>query len=583
MLVALRIRHFVLIEELELRLEPGFNVITGETGAGKSILVDALSLVFGHRVGSDLVRPGADEAEVEALFDIPADSKVVTALRESGLGDEGELVIRRVVHRSGRSRAYVNGRLCSARELVLLSRELADVTSQHESVALVDPRNHLEYLDQFAGLGRGAAISRDRAELNSLVVTLQELNLAIATLESKERERRDREGFLRYQLESIEAVAPEADEHEALTQELERLRHGERLRGIAARAVALLEGEDGGLCDELGRVVGDLGAGAAIDPALRSAADELEGVWGQLGDLGRGLADYLDRLELDPARLEEVQARLYAIEKLARSHGPTIADVLLTRDRIQAELDAFESADLRLPELRQERAQVLGKAAVLARSLSKARRSAAQKLGEAVARELSDLGMTGANVVVEVRPTVPKAGEAEVDGARLGSRGIDKVELMLAPNPGVEPRPLGQIASGGELSRVLLGLRRALTSSGGARKRAGIVVLDEVDAGVGGETADRIGRAIASIARERQVLCITHLASIAAHADAHFVVEKRIGRESTTSAAHLVEGADRIAELARMLTGARNGATERAAKDLLGAARRSRARSPRAA
>ncbi|MBM4357162.1 MAG: DNA repair protein RecN [Deltaproteobacteria bacterium] len=583
MLVALRIRQFVLIEELELRLEPGFNVLTGETGAGKSILVDALALVFGGRVTGDLVRPGADEAEVEALFDVASSAPVLARLAASGVETDGELVIRRVVHRSGRSRAYVNGRMCSARELLELTHELADVTSQHESVALVDPKTHLDYLDRHAGLGDERSFDALCEELALAVRAVLDLDEQLATLRCRDRERGEREGFLRYQLDAIDAVDPEPDEHARLSDELGRLKHGERLRSTAMRVIALLDGEDGGVCDELGRLAGELATAASLDARLHGSAEELDRAWTQLTDVSRELGDYLDRLDLDPTRLEEVQGRLYALEKLARAHGPSLPDVLATRDRLRGELEAFEAADARLPELVSAREGALSRAAVVARRVSRLRREAATRLAAAITRELADLGMAAATVVVDVGTRPAKEGEPQVDGARLAPTGIDRVELLLAPNPGGEPRPLGQIASGGELSRVLLALRRAVAAGGKAERRAGIVVLDEVDAGVGGETAERIGRAIASIATERQVLCITHLASIAAHADAHFVVEKRVHDGTTTSTAVAVAGAARVAELARMLTGARNGSTERAAKDLLTAARRSRTRSPKAA
>jgi len=590
MLVNLRIRHFVLVEELELRFESGFNVLTGETGSGKSILVDALSLVFGQRGTADVVRPGAEEAEVQALFDISASPAVRARLAEAGLDAEGELVIRRVVHKNGRSRSYVNGRLCSAKELVELTRELADVTSQHESVALVDPKTHLDYLDRFAGLEGvpedptvGGKKAQVRELLSHAVAALATLDERIATLRTRERDRKEREAFLRFQLETIDAVAPEQGELERLGEELGRLKHAEKLRATAVRVTRFLDGEDGGVTDELGRLASELGAAAAIDERLRPSAEEVDQCWNVLSELSRTLGHYLDRLELNPARLEEVQARLYRLEKLARSHGPTLDDVLLTRGRLAGELEEFAAADATLPELLKERVRALETAASLARQLSKRRHDAAKRLAKAIAAELAELGMSGAEVVVGVSPRPKKEGEPEVDGARLTGSGIDRVELLLAPNPGGEPRALGQTASGGELSRVLLALRRALASTGRTERRAGIVVLDEIDAGVGGETADRIGRAVASIASERQVLCITHLASIAAYADAHFVVTKTIADARTTSTAAAVEGAARVAELARMLTGARNGSAERAARDLLSAARRTRTKTARAA
>lgn len=590
MLVALKIRQFVLIDQLELRFEPGFNVLTGETGSGKSVLVDALGAVLGQRVTSDVVRTGSQEAEVEALFDVSGCARLLARLTAAGVAcDDGELVVRRVVHSNGRSRAYLNGRMCSARELVDIGHELADVTSQHESVALVDPRTHLDYLDRYAGLdddGGGdvaAEGARERALLASSHARLVELDEAIEAIRGRERERGEREAFLRFQLEAIDAVSPETGEHERLTEELGRLKHGERLRAAATRVVAFLEGDEGGATDTLGRLAGDLVAASRIDERLRGTSDELVAAWERLREVSHDLGTYLDRLEVDPGRVEEVQARLFRLERLLRAHGPTLEDVLSTRDRLARELDDFEAADARLPELIGERRECLERASKLARSLSRRRTAAALELARAIERELGELGMRGATMRVSVMPRAVRAGEPEIDGAALGANGIDRVELLLAANPGAEPRPLGQVASGGELSRVLLALRRVLASSGRSERGTGLVVLDEVDAGVGGETADRIGRAVASIARDRQVLCITHLASIAAYADAHFVVTKTSTPDRATSTASVLEGAERVAELARMLTGARTGSTERAARDLLGAARKARVRPTKAA
>jgi DNA repair protein RecN (Recombination protein N) len=598
MLVALRIRQFVLVEELELRLEPGFNVLTGETGSGKSVLVDALGAVLGQRVARDVVRSGADEAEVEALFDVSASASILARLAAAGVECDGDLVVRRVIHRSGRSRAYLNGRMCSARELLELGRELADVTSQHESVTLVDPRTHLDFLDRFAGVdgleprrrskGPSDAARPLRLDVAEAHARLVELDAEISSLHARERDRAEREAFVRFQLESIDAVAPESGEHERLTEELERLKHGERLRAAASRVLAFLDGDDCGAIDELGRLSGDLGAAAVIDERLRGSADELAGAWARLREVSHDVAGYLERLEVDPARVEEVQSRLYRLEKLMRAHGPTLDDVLGTRERLTSELGEFEAADARLPSLAAERVAALERATVVARALSRRRASAGARLASALEAEFAELGMRGATVSVAVTPRPTRDGEPEVDGAGLGASGIDRVELLLAPNPGSAPRPLGQIASGGELSRVLLALRRVLgaengLTEGASERRTGLVVLDEVDAGVGGETADRIGRAVASIARERQVLCITHLANIAAYADAHFVVTKTSEAGITTSSASALEGANRVAELARMLTGAKTGSTERAARDLLAAARRARGRTIKAA
>jgi len=572
-LIALRVRDFILIDSLELRLEPGYNVLTGETGAGKSIVIGALALVLGRRARADMIRPGAQEAEVEALFDISGSELIRQLLAQRGLASGDELVIRRVVQPNGRSRAYLNGRLCTVAELAELALELADVTSQHESVALADPRRHLGYLDRYASL------TTDRDQLARQVDELLQLDGEIRQVTELERTRIDREGFLQFQLQAIEELAPRPGEDDELRVEIRRLKHAERLREVSARVAEQLDQAENALCDELAKLGSDLSAAAELDPALRPAAEEVEDCWSRLREVAADMARYAERTEADPERLEEAQSRVFGIESLLRRHGPQIEDVLSAQQRLTAELAEIAGAEARLPELQQRRRQLLDLAGRQAQQLSRRRREAARQLSRAISGELAELGMGKARVLVEVT-TVPDSGdELAVDGARLGRDGIDRVQFLIAPNPGLEPQPLGRIASGGELSRALLALKRALggydSAAEPARKRGtGVQVFDEVDAGVGGATADRIGRSIANIAAHRQVLCITHLAPLASHAEAHFVVTKKERQRSTVSTIERVEGKQRVEEIARMLTGEQiTRSSLKAARDLLAAAR----------
>ena len=569
MLLTLEVRNLVLIDTLELRLEPGFNVITGETGAGKSILVGALSLVLGGRGRADLVRPGAKEAEVHALFDVSACAPLRQQLEAAGIPCDEELVVRRVLQAGGRSRAYLNGRLCSLAELSEIGKALADVTSQHESVALVDPRLHLEHLDRYGDL------TDERERLAGIVDELTLLQGELETLAEQERGRAEREAFLRYQLDAIDKLDPQPDELEQLGAERNRLRHADRITSACAEVAHGLEGRDGdgGLCDVLGRLLAEVGAVVELDPGLESLRSELEDCWTRLGEVGREAGRYAERLEWDPERFAEVQERLHQLGELLRRHGPTLTDVDDARGQLVAELEILAGGETRSVELQGRRDELMGRASKLAKSLSDRRRAVASDLGAAVSAELCELGMGSARVVVEVSESCGGSGLA-VAGARLTRTGIDHVQFLIAPNRGLEPRPLGRIASGGELSRALLALKRVLSRTEldtEGERAVGVQVFDEVDSGVGGETADKIGRAMASIASHRQVLCITHLASIAAHADAHFVVAKHDAEVACTTVQRL-EGDERVAELARMLTGKSRGSTEKAAAELLTAA-----------
>ena len=468
-----------------------------------------------------------------------------------------------MVQASGRSRAYVNGKLCTAGELAALAPELADVASQHESVALTDPATHLDYLDRFARL------VDQRDELAARVARLEEVVGQIRAAREAERGRGEREAFLTYQLQAIDQLAPRSGEVEELNVERTRLRHAGRLLEVTRHVASRLDQGDDALCDQLSRLGSELRAAAALDPALAGPAQALDDCWGALSDVARDIDRYAERTEADPGRLAEIEDRLFRLEGLLRQYGPSLDDVLAARERIAAELASLQGVESRVAELERVREAALEEAAARARALSDRRKKAAEQLGAAIAGELSDLGMGGARVVVEVAPLGGAAHELSVDGARLGHDGIDRVEFLISPNKGIDPRPLRRIASGGELSRALLALKRSLAECG----PAGLYVFDEVDSGVGGAVADRIGRAIADVARHHQVLCITHLAPIAAFADAHFFVSKQEEGHVAKSDVTRLGRRERVAEVARMLAGAKvTGATMKAATEMIRAA-----------
>src|SRR5579883_967805 len=372
MLLQLTIHNVVLIERLVLELLPGFNVLTGETGAGKSILVDALSLVLGGRARPELVRTGAREAEAEALFEIEPGSRVAAKLEAAGVPCDRELVVRRSVQAEGRSRAWVNGRMCTASQLAEIATDLCDIASQHESVTLTDPATHVEYLDAFGKLGE----ARDdlAAEYDQLVALHAEHEAACAA----ERGRAEREDFLRFQLREIEELDPRPGEETELEHERGRLRHAEKLtaatRGAAER---LYEGE-GAICDELARLASDLDHAAAIDGSLAPLARTIEAARAELADTARALGRYAEGVEANPERLAEVEERSFRLQKLLRKHGPTTVELLAHRAAIARELDALAAGTDRITELEARRAAMLAEVSTKARSLSKRRRAAAE-------------------------------------------------------------------------------------------------------------------------------------------------------------------------------------------------------------
>lgn len=567
MLVQLSIQNVVLIEELVLDLAPGFSVITGETGAGKSILVHALSLVLGGRVRPEVLRAGANEAQVEALFEIPPGSRAGARLEAAGIQCDRELIVRRVVqgtgaedHREVRSRAYINGRLCTAAQLIQIAEDLCDIASQHESVSLTDPTTHIEYLDAFA------ALQGDREAVAGEVDALSQVARELEAVTVAGRNRAEREDFLRWQIHEIDELAPEEGEEAHLAEEIERLRHADKLQATTRRAAEGLYDGPSALCDVLAKLAADLEHAAEIDSALASHARTLQVARSELADAARALGRYAESVEASPARLAEAEERFFRLQKLLRKHGPTTKDVRERRDALAAELDSLSGTADRVAGLVSEKARRFSRAASLARSLSRKRREAAETLGNAIGAELAQLGMGRARVVVEVTAAAAAAESLSLDGARLSRSGIDHVEFLIAPNRGEEPRPLRRIASGGELSRSLLALKRVLADKG----PAGTYVFDEVDAGVSGAVAEVIGRAIGDIARHRQVVCITHLPQIAALGDAHFVVDKSESGGRTHARVRRLSASERVEEIARMIGGIKVGAAARhAAAELL--------------
>jgi len=545
MLHELRVRNLLLIDLLEIKLEPGFNVMTGETGAGKSVVIGALKLVLGGRAVPDQIRPGAAEAEVEALFDINAPD-ALERLRLAGTVSNDELVVRRTLHPSARSRAYLNGRLSAVSELAQLAPHLADIASQHESVSLTDVSTHIGYLDAFGDL------DSTREQVGALVAELHGLRTQLARLREVAAVRAEREDFLRFQLNSIEEAEPKAGEVDTLKAERARLRNTARLSEAAGKAASQLS-HDGGLSDRLRAIVGDLASASEIDPALEECAEMTRSALDQLVEAERSLDRYVEGLEADPSRLDEIEHRLYQLEQLLRRHGPTESDALAAADRLRDELGELDQVDDTLRDAERRFEEALGRAGKLAFALSKKRTKSAKALAEGISQELAALGMGGARVCVDVARHVGDSSDLVVDGAKLTADGVDRVEFLIAPNKGIAPRPLRKIASGGELSRSLLAIKRILASQG----PAGLYVFDEVDAGVGGAVAERIGQALADIAKHRQVLCITHLAPIAALADAHFVVRKSQSGNVARTDVVRVTGQDRVQEIARMLSGKR--------------------------
>ncbi len=545
MLTCLRIRDLAIIDQLELSLGPGLNVVTGETGAGKSILVDALELLLGGRGRPELVRTGAAQAEVEALFEVGDDPSLREKLSALELSLEDDLVIRRVLLPNGRTRAFVNGRMASAQQLGELVRGLADISSQHEHHMLSNPSHHLLYLDAFA------ALTADKERMAALYRALREAHEALAAFDAQLRDSAQREDLLRFQIREIDEIAPRPGEEAQLSEQRDRLKHADTLQRVAGAAADTLYERDESVSEVLSQVAQRLSEVVALDASLGEIAAQLEAARVQLDDAARELSRYTRALESDPERLAELEERLHALAKLRRKYGGSLEQVIAHVEQARGELSALSDGEGTRQRLAESQAELLAQCSASARKLSQSRKKAAQKLASAIGRELSSLGMGDARIQVDVSTTDGKGGELSVEGARLSSSGIDRVEFLIAPNRGELARPLSKIASGGELSRAMLAIKRVLAGVG----PAGMYVFDEVDTGVGGAIAEVIGRKIHDVSLHHQVLCITHLPQIAVFADTHYKVEKTLAGERTVSVVQKLGKRQQEAEIARMLGG----------------------------
>ena len=458
-LTCLRVRSFAIIEALEVELDAGLNIVTGETGAGKSILVHALQLVLGARGRPEVVRTDAEAAEVEALFDLSDETETLGALRELGVETDGELLVRRVVSATGRTRAYINGRLATLAQLRAATKGLADISSQHEYHSLADARHHLSYLDAFA---EHRPLLEDVGKAYDGVV---ETAASLEEVVTEERGRIDREDLLRYQVNEIDSLGDVIENEEELSVERERLRHAEKLGSAAGEAEARLYADDDSICGALSRIASSVEHASGFDPSLGPTAAQVREALVQLEDAASELGRYARDLAYDPARLSALEDQLDRLARIKKKYGETSVEILAHRDRAAAELDSLEQYEERLDRSQRDFDEALEHASKLAQELRTKRQAAAAKLSKAISKELASLGMGEAKVTVELASLEGGPDELQVEGARLSATGIDRAELLIAPNRGEEAKPLRKIASGGELSRAMLAIKRVLAGA----------------------------------------------------------------------------------------------------------------------
>jgi DNA repair protein RecN (Recombination protein N) len=568
MLAELRIRDLGVIDDARLEVSAGLNVLTGETGAGKTMVVDALSLLLGGRADPGAVRAGRPAALVEGRLRTDAGGEAAAALAAAGVEDEdGEVLVARQVLAEGRSRAQLQGRMATVAAVADVVRPLVEVHGQHEFQHLLRPGVQRELLDRFAG----PAVLEPRAGFAAGWRRLRAVTAELDQLAGMARQRARELDLLRHQLDEIRSAGVRVGESAELAAEAERLANAEALQQAAALAHQLLGGDDdAGAATALGAAARAVHGPGGHDPALAELAERADALAAEVDDLASGLRAYAEAVQVDPARLDQVQARIAKLRDLERKYGDDEAAVLAFADQAAARLAELEGGTLRSEALEAEAAELRRRLAGLGATLTAARMEAAAKLGESLRAELADLAMPSARVRVAVTQDEDAHG-LEVGGRRLaaGDHGLDRVEVELAAHPGAPLRPLGRAASGGELSRVMLALRVVLAGV----DRTPTLVFDEVDAGVGGRTAAAVGRRLAQLARHHQVLVVTHLPQIAAYADRHFTVDKRSADGLTATDLRLLDDAGRVGELSRMLAGMEgSGLAQAHAEELLAAA-----------
>jgi len=553
MLTEIHIKNFAIIEQLQVAFRPGFNVLTGETGAGKSIIIDAVGLLLGDRARPELIRSGADEATVEAIIDISHCTDVKQRLVDEDFEVTDELLVRRIISRTGKNRVYLNGSLATLTQLQIVSTELMVIYGQHEQQQLQRSAAHLELLDRF---------SRTENELAAYGVAYAELNVLqerLAQLELAERDRAQRLDLLSFQARELEQAELQVGEDDELELERKRLQNSEKLATACSVGVTEIYESETAICDRLATLAAEQDVLHDVDPLFAELAEAIRQAQFGLEDVASRLRDYAGQIVFDPQRLAEVEERLALLTSLKRKYAPTIKDLLSYQAAVETELaelsDVEASRDALLKKVADAEQRLRETAAVL----SKKRQSGAESMQQAVMGELQELALERAKFEVRLEPVESST-----------AKGFERCAFYLSANPGEVPKPLNKIASGGELSRIMLAIRRAVPA-GEAMTTA---IFDEVDAGIGGVAATKVGEKLQKVAQGLQVLCVTHLPQVAAYADCHYRVEKHQESDRTRTDLVALDNEGRVREMARMLGGARiTDRTLEHARELIGCSR----------
>ncbi len=540
MLTELSIKDFAIIDELKISFRGGLNMLSGETGAGKSIIIGAVNLLLGDRASSDLVRSAADSAVVEALFDIVGNQKIREKLEEAGIDAGDELLLKRVVSKEGRNKIYINGSSATLGMLASLGELLVNICGQREHQVVLNSDNHIDILDTFGGL----MTLRDK--FRGLYSGWQTLKRELADLEARNADKLQREEVLKFQFDEIERNDLKIDEDLSLHDEKRILGNAQKLSEYANRAHEKLYASDGSILEGINGILDDIREIRNIDPAIGISQEELESIFFNLEELSFVLRDYVKNIISDPARLEAIDERLETLARLKRKYGVTIGDILVRKEDIAEELAGIAYLGEEINRVSSDIERIESELLEIAGKLSVKRRDAAERLELAVEAEVRSMRM--ADTRFEAR-FYPQAGDGDIPV--MNPKGIDELEFYLSTNVGEAMMPLNRVASGGELSRIILAIKKVMAGTG----EVGTVIFDEVDSGIGGAVAEVVGEKLQEVSMHHQVICITHLPQIACFGDTHFLVSKNVKDDRTKASVTLLSEADRLDEITRMLSG----------------------------
>lgn len=534
MLLGLTLKNFTIIEDLSVGLSSGLNIITGETGAGKSVIVDAINIILGDKASADNIKTGKEEAHIEALFDISNDETTKERLANSGFDIEsGELLIKRVIYLNSRSRVFINGSLSTLTLLSSITQGLVDIFSQHEHQSLLREENHLKIVDDFGKTGDEATHLKEKFQ-NYLLVKKE-----LDDLEQSKKDKTEKEDYLKFQLNEIDNAELTIGEDTKLDEEKLKLANAERLQTSASNAYEELYEKENSVLGILQKLSSDFKEISKIDPKLKEVGESIEKGMLQLEEAAFSIRDYTTEFSSDSQSLEVIEDRIHLINSLKRKYGDTLEQIFQKQNQIEKEVNNIEHFDERVKTLTQQSEKLTDELLKLAKALSKKRKSSSKRLCSTLETELKEVGIKGGSFHIEF------------NDKNISSSGIDSISFLFSANPGETPKPLNKVASGGELSRIMLVLKEVI-----ARVEGGsVIIFDEADSGVGGAIAEAVGQKIRNLSRTYQVICITHLPQVAKFADSHLTVSKTHEDNQTQVTIKNLEGNERVVELARMIGG----------------------------